>query len=183
MERAGAVFLTVFGLVWWLMGASAVGSPLWPVAALVGCAIAAGVWRAGRRPGKSRSEPPPPAVRRRFAWINALQWLAIVLVAMGARAGGVPELIPGLVSVIVGTHFLPLAALFRQPRFHLTGALLIAAGAAGCAIGLTGGPVSTVQLTVGLAAALILWGTASLGRPKETDDAPHSSGTEHTSTP
>ncbi|MEW2398759.1 hypothetical protein [Streptomyces sp. NPDC046862] len=165
--------LTVFGLVWWLMGASAVGGPLWPVVALVGCAVAAWVWRTGRRPGHSPAERPPPAVRRRFAWVNAAQWLAIVLAGIGAIRSGVPELIPALVSVIVGVHFLPLASLFRQPRFHLTGALLIAVGAAGCAIGLAGGPASTVQMTVGLAVALVLWGTVSLGRPKRADGASH----------
>lgn len=176
MERAGAAFLTVFGLVWWLVGASAVGGPLWPVVALVGCAVAAWVWRTGRRPGYSPAGQPPRAVRRRFAWINAVQWLAIVLAAIGARKGGVPELIPGLVSVVVGLHFLPLASLFRQPRFHLTGALLVAVGAAGCAIGLAGGPAGTVQTTVGLAVALVLWGTASLGWAKRAGAAPHSSG-------
>lgn len=123
------------------------------------------------------AERPPPAVRRRFARVNAVQWLAIVLAGMGARKSGVPELVPALVSLIVGVHFLPLAPLFRQPRFRLTGALLIAVGAAGCVIGLAGGTASTVQVTVGLAVALVLWGTVAVGRPTRADDAVHPPGT------
>ncbi|GEC08604.1 hypothetical protein SSP24_62590 [Streptomyces spinoverrucosus] len=169
MERIGSALLTGFGLVWWLAGTSAVGEPLWPVAALAGCALAAGVWRTGRGRGKPGTAPPPD-VRRRFVWVNALQWLAIAVVAFGASKAGVPELIPALVAVVVGVHFLPLATLFGQRRFHLTGALLVVAGVAGAAIGLVGAPASAVQMTVGFAAAIILWGTASLGLPEMGQD-------------
>jgi hypothetical protein len=117
-------------------------------------------------------------MRRRFGRINALQWLGIGLVVAAALAGRVPELIPGLVAVVVGLHFLPLAALFQQPRFHLTGALMISVGAAGCAVSAAGGPANAARMAVGLGAAAVLWGTACLAR-----HAPTGPGTEgHTQT-
>lgn len=102
---------------------------LLPVATLAGGAVAAGVWRTGRDLRHQDGGPLPGDVRRRFAWVNALQWSAIIAVAGGAQTSGRPELIFGLVAVVVGLHFLPLAALFRQPRFHVTGGLMTATGA------------------------------------------------------
>jgi hypothetical protein len=110
------------------------------------------------------------------------QWLAIAVVVGGALASGVPGLIPGLVAVVVGLHFLPLAVLFRLPRFHLTGALMITAGTAGCAIGVLGGPAGTVQMTVGVSAAVILWGTVSVRVAKPAGPAGRPGAEEPTGT-
>jgi hypothetical protein len=183
VERTGLAFLAVFGLVWWLAGVTVLGEALWPVAVPAGLALAAGVWRTGRGLPKTGRAPVLGDVRRRFTWINVLQWLAIALAAACARAGDVPELIPGLVAVIVGLHFLPLAVLFRRRRFHLTGAMLIAVGTAGCVIGIAGAAASTVQATVGLGAAIILWGTASLGPRGETGTTERPGTQEHSATP
>ncbi|MGP4090213.1 hypothetical protein [Streptomyces sp. KR55] len=92
---------------------------------------------------------------------------------------GAPELIPGLVAVVVGVHFLPLATLFRQPRFHLTGALMIAVGAAGCGLDSADGPAGSAQLTVDIGAALILWGTACLARHEPVGPANGPEAEEH----
>ncbi|MCC9711728.1 hypothetical protein E4N62_44880 [Streptomyces sp. MNU76] len=175
-------FLTFFGLVWWLAGVSALGAGFWPAAALAGCVVAAGVWRTGRGLRNTGRTSLPADVRRRFIWMNMLQWLAIALVAAGARVVGVPELIPGLVAVVVGFHFLPLAALFRQPRFHLTGALMITAGVAGCALEAIGGPTGSGQTTVGLGAAVILWGTACLAQRGPAGPADHPGTEGHSQT-
>jgi hypothetical protein len=72
----------------------------------------------------------------------------------------VPVLIPPLIAVVVGLHFLPLAAVFEQPRLRIPAALLIASGAAGMTVWLTNGPDETVRLVVGLISALSLWGMA-----------------------
>ncbi|MEV7990949.1 hypothetical protein AB0O67_03255 [Streptomyces sp. NPDC086077] len=76
-----------------------------------------------------------------------------------ARAG-VPGLIPPLVAVVVGLHFLPLAAVCEQPRLRVPAALLVGAGPAGVAVWLTDSPDTTVRLVVGLLCALSLWGMA-----------------------
>jgi hypothetical protein len=87
----GLAFLTGFGLLWWLAGMMALGEWLWPVAALAGCAVAAGVWRTGRGWPKTGRGPLPGDVRRRFTWINVLQWLAIGPAAAGARRATCPN--------------------------------------------------------------------------------------------
>ncbi|MCZ4095326.1 MULTISPECIES: hypothetical protein [unclassified Streptomyces] len=66
----------------------------------------------------------------------------------------------GLVAVVVGLHFLPLAAVFEQPGLRVPAALLVAAGAAAVAVWLGDGPDKTVRLAVGLISALALGGTA-----------------------
>lgn len=128
MDRAGLAFLTVFGLAWWLAGASALGGSLLPVAALACGAVAAGGWRTGCGLRRPCGGPLPDDVRRRFAGINVLQWIVISVMTAIAVMSSVPRLIPGLIALVVGLHFLPLAVLFRQPRFHLTGALMVAVG-------------------------------------------------------
>lgn len=75
-------------------------------------------------------------------------------------ARGVPVLIPPLVALVVGLHFLPLAAVFGQPRLRVPAALLVGAGLAGAAVWLADGPDGAVRFTVGLVSALCLWGTA-----------------------
>ncbi|ODA74575.1 hypothetical protein APS67_001237 [Streptomyces sp. AVP053U2] len=70
-------------------------------------------------------------------------------------------LIPPLVAVGVGLHFLPLAAVFEQPRLRLPAALLTASGATGVTVWLANGPDETVRLVVGLSSALSLWGMAT----------------------
>ncbi|WAZ21899.1 hypothetical protein STRCI_003104 [Streptomyces cinnabarinus] len=70
-------------------------------------------------------------------------------------------LIPPLVAVVVGLHFLPPAAVFEQPRLRVPAALLTGAGAVGLTVWLTDGPDETVRLTVGLISALSLWGVAT----------------------
>ncbi|MFD7445042.1 hypothetical protein [Streptomyces sp. NPDC059909] len=68
-----------------------------------------------------------------------------------------PVLIP---PIVVGLHFLPLAAVFEQPRLRVLAALLIAAGASGMVVWLANGPDKTVRFMVGLISALCLWGMA-----------------------
>lgn len=68
--------------------------------------------------------------------------------------------IPPLIAVVVGLHFLPLAAVFEQPRLRIPAALLIVSGAAGTTGWLTNGPDESVRLVVGLISAFSLWGMA-----------------------
>lgn len=71
-----------------------------------------------------------------------------------------PVLIPPLIAVVVGLHFLPLTAVFEQPRLRVPAALLIGAGVVGMTVWLTKHPDEAVRLTGGLISALSLWGMA-----------------------
>ncbi|MFD3549375.1 hypothetical protein ACFWUW_27885 [Streptomyces sp. NPDC058655] len=161
MFKSGVGFLALFGLGWWLLATSAFDGLVRLVEVVVGCAVTLGLMLAARRFLPSSAGGPFPADRRRrFNQINGLQWLLIVAIAAVCARAAMPVLIPPLVAVVVGLHFLPLAAVFGQPRLRVPAALLIVAGASGMAVWLTDGPDKTVRLVVGLISALCLWGMA-----------------------
>ncbi|MFJ9081996.1 hypothetical protein ACIRJS_16225 [Streptomyces sp. NPDC102340] len=161
MFKSGVGFLALFGLGWWLLATSTFGSSARLIAMVAGCAAAIGLMLAARRllPA-SAGAPFPAALRRRFLQVNGIQWLLILAVAQVCARTGTAGLIPPLVAVIVGLHFLPLAAMFEQPRLHVPAVLLTAAGVAGVAVWLLNGPDPVVRLVVGLVSALSLWGMA-----------------------
>ncbi|MFI9050083.1 hypothetical protein [Streptomyces sp. NPDC053427] len=162
MFKSGVGFLALFGLGWWLLGTSAFGGWVRPVAVVAGCAATIGLMLAARHflPA-SEGAPFPADRRRRFQQINGLQWLLIIVIGVVCGRAGVPVLIPPLVAVVVGLHFLPLAAVFEQPRLRIPAALLSVAGAAGMTVWAMNGPDETVRLVVGLLSALSLWGMAA----------------------
>ncbi|MER6184140.1 hypothetical protein [Streptomyces sp. NPDC001652] len=162
MFRSGVGFLALFGLGWWLLGSSAFDGLTRLVVIAVGCAVTVALMLAARRflPA-SAGGPFPVDRRRRFNQINGLQWLLILVIVAVCRHLGVPVLVPPLVAIVVGLHFLPLAAVFEQPRLRIPAALLIASGAAGMTVWLTDVPDETVRLVVGLTSGLSLWGMAT----------------------
>lgn len=161
MFRSGVGFLALFGLGWWLLGSSAFDGLTRQVVIAVGCTVTVALMLGARRflPA-SAGGPFPVDRRRRFNQINGAQWLLIIVIAVVCGQIGVPVLIPALVAVVVGLHFLPLAAVFEQPRLRIPAALLIASGTAGIAVWLTNVPDETVRLVVGLTSGLSLWGMA-----------------------
>ncbi|XKK58626.1 hypothetical protein HFP71_20585 [Streptomyces sp. ARC32] len=161
MFKSGVGFLALFGLGWWLLATSAFDSTARLVEVVAGCAVTVGLMLAARRLLPASAGGPFPADRRRrFHQINGLQWLLIVVIAVVCARAGSPVLIPALVAIVVGLHFLPLAAVFEQPRLRVPAALLAVAGASGLAVWLTDGPDETVRLVVGAVSALSLWGMA-----------------------
>ncbi|WP_175409714.1 hypothetical protein [Streptomyces sp. TRM64462] len=161
MFRAGVGFYALFGFGWWLLGASATSGGARIAVMIVGGAVAVGLMVAARRllPA-SAGGPPPPDRRRRFFQINAAQWVLIAGVAVACGTLGVPELVAPLIALVVGLHFLPLAAVFAQPALRVPAALMSTVGVAGAAVALGGGSGESVRLMVGGLSALSLWGTA-----------------------
>ncbi|MFI1186946.1 hypothetical protein [Streptomyces californicus] len=161
MFKSGVGFLALFGLGWWLLATSAFGGAVRVVAVGAGCLVAVGLMLAARRLLPASAGGPFPADRRRrFNQINGVQWLVIIVIAVVCSRAEAPVLIPPLVALVVGLHFLPLAAVFGQPRLRVPAALLVAAGLAGTAVWLADGPDHAVRFAVGLVSALSLWGTA-----------------------
>ncbi|MGG3798413.1 DUF7010 family protein [Metabacillus fastidiosus] len=74
------------------------------------------------------------------------------------------ELIPVVVAIIVGVHFLPLAPLFQVRLYYFTGALLCLLAIitwlfVPAKITLGEHQINTFMSVVGFGSALILWGT------------------------
>lgn len=162
MFKSGVGFLALFGLGWWLLATSAFDGTARLVEVVAGGVVALGLMLAARRFLPASAGGPFPADRRRrFQQVNGLQWLLIIAIAVVCGRAGMPVLIPPLVAIVVGLHFLPLAAVFEQPRLRVPAALLAAAGAAGLVVWLTDGSDATVRLVVGGVCALSLWGVAA----------------------
>jgi hypothetical protein len=73
--------------------------------------------------------PADPAMGRRFAWINVIQWTAIVAVVFGFSRLHIDACGAATVTMIVGLHYLPLARLFHYPMHYVTGVVLVGWGA------------------------------------------------------
>ena len=72
-------------------------------------------------------------------------------------------MIPPVIALVVGLHFLPLAAVFGVRLYYLTGALIsISAAVAAVALlmGVTLGNPFGWSVVVGVATAAVLWATA-----------------------
>lgn len=158
MSPTGAIIMSVFAAIWWIAGirASGHGSPL---ACGVGAAVAGAIIAAALRAG-ARVQPRDPAEKQRrdrlVGIASAIEGVAIfvvanVLVNLGLRAWVAPA-----VAVIVGLHFVPLAARLPAPAYYATAALLVALGGAGA---LMHDPAART-LAVSAGAAVVLWFTS-----------------------
>lgn len=187
MIRTGVGFYAFFGLGWLLAGVGHFGGTTVGVTGVVGLVIAlALIWVARRLspPGRAgeasegseesdeseESDSWSPLTRRRFGQVNAVQWLAIVVIAVGCGTGGVPELIMPLVAVVVGIHFSALARVFDDRRLHVPGAMLTALGIAGLVARAAGASSGAVFTLVGVGSALILWSTAAWSIARESQE-------------
>lgn len=63
---------------------------------------------------------------RKLFWIDsAIEWLSAAVAANILAYYRRLDLIPQVLGVIIGLHFLPLAKIFRQPLYYATGAAII----------------------------------------------------------
>jgi hypothetical protein len=93
-----------------------------------------------------------------FGIIFAVEAILIAAAAVILGALGHPLFIPIAVALIVGLHLLPLARLFGVPLYYVTGLLCIA-----CALASLLVPDEALRLLMlGLAIAMILWGSAGV---------------------
>jgi hypothetical protein len=86
-----------------------------------------------RMPGGIRPRTPEERkmsrdIGRQFGWIVAGEVIAIVIVNALCVAAHRPMLIIPFAYMIIGIHFLPLARLFKVPRYYPLGGLFFAAG-------------------------------------------------------
>ncbi|WP_051718085.1 hypothetical protein [Streptomyces megasporus] len=160
--RGAALIMTVFGTVWWLSGATALSGAPGTAAVAGGAAAGAAllVLALRRLNGVGEQEAYERAARR-FGVVNLIQAIAVAAVIVVAVRAGEPAWIPGLIAVVVGAHFLPLAPLFAMPEYRWAGVLLICAGLAGCGAALAGAGTDTVRALVCPACAVVLWGVVA----------------------
>jgi hypothetical protein len=167
-RSTGARILACFGAIWYAF-ADLFASPTIPLAlawAVPGVIVLALLMRAAARlraldraafASLTWGEPETNerrAVDRRFVLVNLVEFVAIVLAIVAANVLHVPERIPGLVAILVGLHFLPLASLFRVSAYYFTGIAMCAGGVVSFAWNGTPAPLFAAE-------CLILWVTAA----------------------
>lgn len=106
--------------------------------------------------------------KRRRVWFNvifAAEGLAIAITIAISNVTRHTELIPVILAIIVGVHFLPLASLFYVKFYYVTGALLCLLAISTllflpAKISLGELQINTFMSVVGFGSTLILWGTS-----------------------
>ena len=166
----GAAVMFGFGIVWLLIGllrGRRTPAGIWISLLVVGIALGASITVLfTRAAGIPRDAIPLSeqqiAVNHEIAWhfyvIFGVELAAIFVAVVVLKAIHYADYILCGIALIVGVHFIPLAALFRAPMYYVTGFL-------GCVIGLVGFWVADSglrQKVVGISFGLLLWETAAL---------------------
>ena len=157
----GAFFFAGFGALWLflslyarqLLNVETISSVLLGLGLLLGAAVA--LLREAKRWPRI---PDDPARGRAFAWINAIQWIAVSAVAFSFAKLHIDAYVLSAITAIVGLHMFPLARLFRYPLHHATGALLVAWAAASALIV----PAEQLQGVAAFGTGLTLWLSAAV---------------------
>jgi hypothetical protein len=98
-------------------------------------------------------------VLRKLFWIDArIEWRLVGVAAFVLARFGRSDLIPQVFGVIIGPHLLPLAKIFRAPRYYWTGGVMMVGALGSLLI-----PRSNIRNIVGCAAVgLTLWVTGTI---------------------
>ncbi|MBN8191773.1 hypothetical protein JI667_06365 [Bacillus sp. NTK074B] len=172
---SGVLFMAFFGTLWaytGIMGLQGWGSPwLFPAALAVGLALVISGFSlvsASKGFPKGTSSHSGIDGRKMRMWFNIIfagEGIAIGIAIAVCNAVGRTEMIPIVIAIIVGLHFLPLARLFRVRIYYYTGNLL-------CVVPVItwlfipetmtfgGHEMNAYMAVVGLGSALILWVTS-----------------------
>jgi len=160
-RAVGAMFFACFGTGWIFLALTAkqlinAATALGTVGGMVVLLLtAAALMRLAKRWPQM---PDDPARGRAFMWINAIQWIAVFIVAFSFARFRIDAYTTSAITAIVGLHLFPLARLFRYPLHYLTGTLLLAWAAASAALL----PVAEMQGTTALGTGAILWASAAV---------------------
>jgi hypothetical protein len=130
-RATGAVFFSVFGAAWILVGCYRAQTGAMGTGLAIGAAVAMIIFcyshyrRERGTPGSAASSPMERKVEQWFHLINGGQWVLILVLGKVLVNLGYPDWVLPLAILIIGAHFLPLAYLFRNRMNYITGAALI----------------------------------------------------------
>jgi hypothetical protein len=174
-SAVGIFFMAFFGTLWaytGIMGLNGWGVPLLLIAAITICIVlficGVSLIRASRELTNQVSKTDFRRGNRTMFWFNiifAAEGLAIFITIAVCNATRHSELIPLIIAIIVGVHFLPLAHLFRVRIYYFTGTLLCLLAIITLLfvpekVTLGEYQINAFMSVVGFGSALILWGTS-----------------------
>ena len=166
LRRRGALVLAPFALLWSLVAISGLpAGSLWAARVAAAVITVATLFLVVLAPSgagaQERVRHQPDGWHKQVGIVNLAEFAAIVLTVAIFAATGIPQLVPPIVCLIVGLHFVPLARLFDQPEYRDTAIGLVLGAVAGLAV-LTLGPSQEVsRIVVGAFAACTLWATSA----------------------
>jgi len=155
-RATGSMFFAVFGAIWLALAfyalerLSAVSISGVVLGTLV--LLLTGLYLA-RLANRFPRLPDDPAAGRAFAWINAIQWIAVGVVAFTFAKLHLDAYVLCAITAIVGLHLFPFARLFRNPLHYGTGTVLVAWALASALLA----PIEHMQGITALGTGVILW--------------------------
>jgi hypothetical protein len=156
MTAVGAIIMTLFGAVWWMIGAHASRRGSVSLYAL-GVLIAAALWFVAWRSSNQVTDPEEESRRGRLVGIaSGIEGVLILLAVNVLQNVGKRDFVAPAVAIIIGLHFIPLARWLPAPFYYGTALLLVAAGGIGCLVQ----DSHERLLLVSFASATVLWLTA-----------------------
>jgi len=157
----GAIFFAGFGTIWLLLSLYALqrlGVGVVAGVALITVILLLAALRLLRAAKRLPRVPDDPAMGRAFMRINAIQWIAISVVAFSFAKLHIDVYVMNAIAGIVGLHMFPLARLFRYPLHNVTGSLLVAWAAGSALVA----PADQLQGIASLGTGAILWLSAAM---------------------
>jgi hypothetical protein len=151
----GSIFFSAFGALWVLLALYAkqilsVATVSWLLADLL-VLLTTAFWLL-RQAKRFPKMPADQTCGRAFMWVNAVQWIAISIVAFSFARFHIDAYVMSAITAIVGLHLFPLARLFRYPLHYVTGGILVAWAAVSAVIV----PAQNLQGTAALGTGIIL---------------------------
>ena len=160
-RATGALFFTGFGTLWFALALYVRQS----LNAITICAVAGGALlllaAASVLYRQARSFPrvaDDPAIGRAFGRVNAIQWIAVFVVAFSFARLHMDAYVLSAITAITGLHMFPLARLFRYPQHYVTGVLLTGWAIASIFVA----PAERLQGVTALGTGTILWFSAAV---------------------
>ena len=163
-QRLGSLIGAVGGLLFVLLNAGPLASPVAVALRLAGAAVfVVAVWYAVIRTRSWPPDPQPDTAALRTYWICVIaEALAIPLGALVLiRVLKQPDLTPAWVVLVVGAHFLPFAKAFRVGLFALLAWALVVVAVIGGLVTALGAPIGATA--AGVVAGFLLLAFAVAG--------------------
>jgi hypothetical protein len=155
-RATGSLFFVGFGALWLILAFYVRQS----LSAITICAVTTGtlLLLAGssalfRHARRFPRVPDDPAIGRAFGRINAVQWIAVFVLAFSFARLHIDAYVLSAITAIIGLHMFPLARLFRYPMHHITGAVLVG----WAAVSIFVAPAGHLQGVTALGTGIILW--------------------------
>jgi hypothetical protein len=152
-RRLGSIIGAVFGIVYIEVNASSLPVTLMLILRILGAAVfllvLISMWLEGPQPSMAHEEP-PVGLDARFWLIVALEAAGIVAGSAVLRAVGLGSATVAWVSVVVGIHFLALAAVWRVSVFRPLGTAIALCGASAIAAATVGAGAAWVGILGGV---------------------------------